>query len=252
MPSIETSDSKLNTEHGLIAILHTSFVAVEGLSELFAELAPQVTLRHIVDDSLLDEVLNNGGVTPGVRKRLSNYLAAAEQMGCDVIFSQCSSVGEAVDEAAEEISVPVVRIDTRMAEMACEAGTRVGVVATLGTTLAPTQALIEKTAATLSRSVAVTNVLVEGAFDALKAGDLEQHNAKVIEAVRELAKRVDVVVCAQGSMAAIVPMLGEMPVPVLTSPRTGVAHAIEVLNDRLASRRASEAARSKRGGRSPG
>lgn len=243
MPVVETPDSRasVSAEHGLIAILHTSFVAVEGLTELFGELAPQVTLRHIVDDSLLDEVLNNGGVTPGVRMRLGAYLAAAEQMGCDVIFSQCSSVGEAVDEASGEISVPVVRIDTRMAEIACATGTRIGVVATLGTTLAPTRALIEKTAATQSRSVAVAPVLVDGAFDALRAGDLEQHNAKVIEAVRGLAKRVDVVVCAQGSMAAIVPLLGETPVPVLTSPRTGVAHAIEVLNDRLATRRVSEA-----------
>ena len=60
---------------------------------------------------------------------------------------------------------------------------------------------------------------------------------KVIETVCELAERVDVVVCAQGSMAAIVPLLGKTAVPVLTSPRTGVSHAIEVLNDRLAARR---------------
>ena len=230
----------MNTQHGLITIIHTSFVAVEGLTELFAELAPQVTLRHIVDDSLLEEVLSNGCVTPGVRKRLGAYLAAAEQMGSDLIFNQCSSVWEAVDEASGEVAIPVVRIDTRMAELACEAGTRIGVVATLGTTLEPTSALIEKTAATMSRSVALERVLVEGAFDDLRAGDLEQHNAKIVDAVRALAKRVDVVVCAQGSMAAIVPLLGETPVAVLTSPRTGVAHAIEVLNDRLASRRAAE------------
>lgn len=227
----------MSTEHGLITIVHTSFVAVEGLTELFGELAPQITLRHIVDDSLLDEVLRNGGVTPGVRKRLDAYLGAAELMGSDVIFSQCSSVGEAVDQGSVNISVPVVRIDSKMAELACKAGKQIGVVATLGTTLTPTSALIEKTAASMSRSVAVERVLVEGAFADLRAGRLEQHNAKVIEAVRELAERVDVVVCAQGSMAAIVPLLGNTAVPVLTSPRTGVSHAIAVLNDRLAARR---------------
>ena len=61
----------MTTEHGLITIVHTSFVAVDGLTALFGELAPQITLRHIVDDSLLDEVLRSGGVTPGVRKRLT-------------------------------------------------------------------------------------------------------------------------------------------------------------------------------------
>jgi hypothetical protein len=52
---------------------------------------------------------------------------------------------------------------------------------------------------------------------------------------------VDVVVCAQGSMAAIEPLLGETPVPVLTSPRLGVNHALEVLDDLLTARRGEEA-----------
>jgi aspartate/glutamate racemase len=229
----------VTTEHGLIAIVHTSFVAVDGLTALFSEFAPQVNLRHIVDDSLLDEVLNTGGVTPGVRKRLGCYLEAAEQMGADVIFSQCSSIGEAIDEAAVGISVPVVRIDTRMAELACEAGERIGVVATLGTTLLPTSNLIEKTAKAMSRQIAVDRVLVEGAFDDLRAGDLDLHNAKVIDAVHDLSKRVDVVVCAQGSMAAILPLMGKTEVTVLTSPRTGVKHALEVLDLRLAARRSA-------------
>jgi len=38
-----------------------------------------------------------------------------------------------------------------------------------------------------------------------------------------------VVVCAQGSMVAILPALGETAVPVLTSPRAGVTHAVEEL-----------------------
>ncbi|MBW2725956.1 MAG: Asp/Glu/hydantoin racemase, partial [Deltaproteobacteria bacterium] len=59
---------------------------------------------------------------------------------------------------------------------------------------------------------------------------------KLIEAVDALASRVDVVVCAQGSMASIEPLLGEIPVPVLTSPRLGVRHAVEVLEEQLAQR----------------
>ena len=218
---------------GLITILHTSFVAVDDLTALFNEVAPDVSLRHIVDDSLLDEVLSEGGVTPGVQKRLASYLGAAEELGSDVIFSQCSSVGEAVDVAAADIAVPVVRIDSRMAELACEAGAQIGVVATLGTTLEPTSELIEKTARARSQSISIDCVLVEGAFEALRAGDRAEHNGLVLDAVRSLAERVDVVVCAQGSMAAIVSELGDTAVPVLTSPRLGVSHAVEVLRDRM-------------------
>lgn len=227
----------MSNAEGLITILHTSFVAVDDLTARFKEIAPRVTLRHIVDDSLLDDVLDHGGVTPSVERRLAAYLTAAEELGSDVIFSQCSSVGEAVEAAAKGVSVPVVRIDSRMAELACDAGSRIGVVATLETTLAPTSLLIEKTAGARSQEISIDRVLVEGAFDALRAGDRALHNQKVIDAVRSLAERVDVVVCAQGSMAAIVDELGETRVPVLTSPALGVANAIDVLEERLAERR---------------
>ena len=70
--------------------------------------------------------------------------------------------------------------------------------------------------------------LVEGAFARLEAGDRAAHDDAVLDAIRKLTERVDVVVCAQGSMAAVLPRLGETAVPVLTSPRIGVAHAADV------------------------
>lgn len=223
---------------GRVTILHTSFLAVEGLTRLFFELDPDVELQHIVDDRMLDEVREAGSVTPSVAQRLVHYLRAAEASGSDLLFSQCSSVGDAVEQAARHVALPVVRIDARMAQYACEAGTRVGVAATLATTLAPTVALIEATARRLARPVEVETVLVEGAFADLEAGDLEAHHRKVAEVVRALAARVDVVVCAQGSMAAALETIGTPPVPVLTSPRLGVEHALEVLRERLAARSA--------------
>jgi len=63
----------------------------------------------------------------------------------------------------------------------------------------------------------------------LIAGDRPKHNQMVLDAIRDLTQRVDVIVCAQGSMMAIVPDLGPTPVPVLTSPRLGVQSAAEFL-----------------------
>ena len=53
----------------------------------------------------------------------------------------------------------------------------------------------------------------------------------MINAIKELTKKVDVIVCAQGSMVALLAELGENPVPVLTSPRLGVERAVEVLKN---------------------
>jgi len=217
----------------VVFIVHTSFVSVQDLTMLFERIGPELEVRHIVDDSLLPEVLANDGVTPAVRNRIREYYQAAELAGADMIFNQCSSVGEAADEAARSVKIPVVKVDSRMARIACETGQRIGVVATLETTLGPTCRLIEATAAGLGRSVKVTRCLVAGAFEVLIGGDRAKHNKMVLQAIRRLFPKVDVVVCAQGSMTAIVPDLGTTPVPVLTSPALGVEDAIRRLRSTI-------------------
>jgi len=216
----------------IVYLIHTSFVSLKDLTALFAELVPEAQIRHIVDDSLLPEVLANGGVTAGVRSRMCEYYKAAELGGADLIFNQCSSVGEVADLAAQLVRVPVVKVDARMAEIACETGNRIGVVATLETTLGPTCRLVENTARRIGKDVDVIRRLVNGAFDILIQGDRARHNQMGLDAIRTLAKEVDVVVCAQGSMMAIVPDLGSTPVPVLTSPRLGVESAAALLRQR--------------------
>lgn len=212
-----------------VFILHTSGVSVTDLNGLFAELAPDAIVRNIIDDSLLPEVLANGGVTPGVRRRICLYATQAEAAGADLIFNQCSSVGEVADVAATMVSVPLVKVDERMAETACRTGSRIGVVATLPTTMGPTVRLIKRMAQKLDREVTVTEELSSGAFEKLIAGDRSAHNEMVINSIHKLAEQVDVVVCAQGSMLALKPDLGETRVPVLMSPPLGVQHAADVL-----------------------
>jgi len=215
----------------VVHIIHTSFVSVQDLSKLFEELVPDAVLRHTVDDSLLAEVIQAGEVTPDVANRMCEFYKAAELAGADLIFNQCSSVGEAADLAAGIINVPVIKVDQRMAETACESGKRIGVVATLPSTLNPTCRLVERSATLMGKQIEVQRKLVEGAFDILISGDRAGHNAMVLTAIKELCNEVDVVVCAQGSMTAILPDLGETPVPVLTSPRSGVQSVGDYFND---------------------
>lgn len=213
-----------------VVIIHTSNVIFEYLNKLFSELAPEINIKNILDDSLLMEVIEKGGVTKDVTQRLCNYAVIAEKIiGANIILVQCSSVGEAADIAAELVDIPLIKIDERMAEIACQTGSKIGVVATLRTTLGPTTRLIKKTADKLNLKVIITEKLCSGAFDLLKSGNIKEHNHMVIEAIRELAKEVEVIVCAQGSMVALLNELDEISVPVLTSPRSGVEFVLKVL-----------------------
>jgi aspartate/glutamate racemase len=213
-----------------IFTINTARVAVDDVIYYVKELDPSIAVHNIVDDSLSTEVIANEGVTQGVLRRLCTYVVLAEQAGADLVLNTCSSVGEAADIAAKMIQIPLVKIDERMAEEACRIGNRIGIVATLTTTLEPTTRLIQKSADKLGKKIDITQEVCEGAFEKLtKEGDKKAHNDMVISAIRELAKQVDVVVCAQASMHAVIPELGNTSTLVLTSPPFGTKHAVEVL-----------------------
>jgi Asp/Glu/hydantoin racemase len=185
----------------------------------------------IVDETLLRDATREGRVSLSTARRLLGHLDAAEQHGADAILVTCSSMGSAVDAARPFAGVPVLRVDQAMAEQAVARGTRIGVLATLWSTLRPTAALIERTAAEAGRSVEVRDRLCSGAFEALGAGDADRHDELVREGLRELLGWADVIVLAQASMARVVDTLDadERATPILSSPRLGMEHVRDIL-----------------------
>lgn len=212
-----------------IVVIHTSLVSYGELNRLFTEMIPEAKVINIIDESLLDEVSQNGRVTPGIVSRMCRYFANAQDIGADLIFTQCSSVGEASLLAARTVSVPLLRVDEAMAEKAVLLGRRIGVVATVGSTVAPSCRLIEEKAAAAGREAEVVPYLVEGALEVLMREGPEPHNRMVLDVVARCEKECDVVVLAQGSMTVLLPYLGNMSKPVLTSPEAGVRKARELL-----------------------
>ena len=213
-----------------VYIIHTSLVSHAELNALFAELVPDAKIHNIVDDSLLHDVMQNGGITPKVVSRMCAYVQAAAANGADLIFNQCSSVGEAADIAAKLVSVPVLKVDAAMAEKAVELGRKIAVVATVRSTMRPSCNLVRSKAAEAGKQIDVVEYLVDGALDVLmKEKNREKHNAMVLESVRKAEEECDVVVLAQGSMTVLLPELQDVKKPVLTSPRLGVERARKLL-----------------------
>jgi len=206
-----------------IAVVHTGPVSVQPIKDQISEQIPEARVINIVDDSLLSDVRAAGHLTPEVASRIHSYMANAQAMRVDIILNACSSVGEAVDSVRNFISTPIVKIDEAMAEEASSIGSRIGVIATVSTTLEPTVRLVKKKAGELRRAVEVTERIAEGAFEALLSGDSARHDEIVKSAISTLAEQVDVVVLAQVSMARLVPQLEGVRVPVLSSPCSGVA-----------------------------
>lgn len=207
-----------------IGLIHTSATLVPVFEQLCKERLPGAAVFNIVDDSLIKDVIAQNGLLPPVARRVAHHIAAAEDAGASFIMVTCSSIGRAVETAAQLSSVPVLRVDRPLAERAVELGSRIGVIATLPTTLEPTADLIRRCAAASSREITLTTRLCEGAFEALMGGNAERHDAMIREALEQIAEDVDVIALAQASMARVaasLPADARRP-PILSSPPLGV------------------------------
>lgn len=214
-----------------IAIVQTSKVSSDELAALCKELMPGVEVHQIIDDSLIREVNANGKPTKAVKRRLYSYFLSAQSLGVCAILNQCSSVGEVADEIKPFIDVPIIKVDEAMASRAVELGTNIGMIATVDTTVGPSKRLIENTAKGIGKDVSVNVYLVKNAMmELIENHDVEKHNAMVLGDIEKAAAENDVVVLAQGSMTVLLPLLGHIQVPVLTSPRLGVMYLKEVVD----------------------
>lgn len=209
-----------------IGLIHTSATLVPVFQQLFNEKSVQAELFNIVDDSLIKDVIEKGRLEDKTAQRVINYVASAEDAGADLILVTCSSIGRAVEQAAEKAGVPVLRVDQPMADRAVAEGKRIGVVATLPTTLEPTSDLVLRRAKKAGKEVELTSRLCEGAFEALMGGDATKHDEMVMQAIRELSEQVDVILLAQASMARAVNQMPETErkVPIFSSPGIAVEH----------------------------
>jgi aspartate/glutamate racemase len=214
-----------------LGLIHTSATLVPVFQQLCAQYLPGVQVFNIVDDSLIKNVIRNNALLPETARRVVDYAGSAEAAGADFILYTCSSIGAAVETAARLTTVPVLRVDQPMADQAVRTGKRIGVIATLPTTLEPTSDLVKRRAAAAGKEIELQSRLCEGAFDALMRGDTETHDRMVAEALKELSSQVDVIVLAQASMARVVEGLSEADkkVPILSSPAIAIQHLATIL-----------------------
>lgn len=190
-------------------------------NEIKKELGEEVEMVSYKDPSILAEVREHGYVTAQAAARLTSMYMEAVNVGVDAIINLCSSVGEVADAAqdvAKYIGVPIVRVDEEMCREAVRQGKRIGVMATLPTTLDPTKNTIKRVAREMGKQVELIDGLIDGAFGL----DQDEFKACMLKKAGEIEKDVDVILFAQGSMAYCENVIHEAyGKPVVSSPRFG-------------------------------
>ncbi len=131
------------------------------------------------------------------------------------------------------MDVPVLSVDEPMAESAVSSFGKIGVIATNPGTLAPSAALLYKTAEKKHKKIELTEVLCSNAYDALLEGNTELHDSIIIDELKKLMLSTDAVVLAQASMARVAGLLEQKDkkVPVLASPEEAVRYLAKVIDN---------------------
>lgn len=198
-----------------IALIHAGMVSVTPIESAFQQLWPEARLMNILDDSLFSD-RGEGALPAAMTERFIALGRYAVGTGAQGILFTCSAFGPCIEACAEDLTpIPVLKPNEAMIAEACAAGGRIGLLATFAGTLntMPGEFPVDAD---------LKPVLVEGAFNALLAGDTMEHDRLVL-ATAEAMKDCNVLALAQFSLSRVAPLLGaRVGKPVFSTPSSAV------------------------------
>jgi len=212
-----------------IVLFHVHKDAMNAAVTAFAQDWPEARISNILEDGLFEWVRETGGVVPGMYDAFHQLTDYAVGRGADGILYSCSAFRECIDACNEAFDIPMLKPNDAMIEAALDVGDRIAVLATVGPTITSISAEIEEMARAAGRNVSLSPYMVEGAFDAMAAGDGDTHDRLVAE-MADTIMDADVIVLAQFTLARAVPAVAAVTeIPVLNSPGAAVAKMRELL-----------------------
>lgn len=206
-----------------IVLLHATPVAMEPVHAAFARLWPDAERINLLDDGLSIDRAREDALSERMIARFVTLCRYGYDMGADGLLVTCSAFGPAIEQAARELPIPVLKPNEAMFQAALAAGSRIGMIATFAPALITMEDEFREEAARSGREATLTSVVVPEAMAALKAGDAETHNRLVVECADTFAG-YDALMLAHFSTARAAPNLSNHSSrPVFSAPEAAVA-----------------------------
>ncbi|MDA0787377.1 MAG: aspartate/glutamate racemase family protein [Proteobacteria bacterium] len=206
-----------------IVLFHVHKDAMNAAVTAFERDWPEARISNLLEDGLFQWVNEAGGVVPEMYDAFQRLTDYAVGRGADGILYSCSAFRECIDACIGAFDIPMLKPNDAMIEAALDVGDRIAVLATVGPTITSISAEIEEMAQAAGRDVTLTSHMVDGAFEAMAAGDGGTHDRLVANAAAEI-RDADVIVLAQFTLARAVPAVAAVTdIPVLNSPGAAVA-----------------------------
>jgi len=214
-----------------LGIIHAALITTRAVQKYIDEIIPEVEVVHWVDDTIQN---TNFACEPGTipKRNYAKFVQAAlsqQEYGVDLILLACSTFNRAAEYARPMLDTPLLQIDRPMMDLAVQDGDRIGLLATVPTTVPASERLLRLAAEEAGKKIEVRLRLCSEAFQVLKAGDPDRHNVMLLKEIGMLSGEVDAIVMAQVSMTALEPHLQNTKVPVYNSGRTAFNKIRQIL-----------------------
>ena len=202
-----------------IALIHTVKTVANSFEQKLKDYVGEpVKIHNLWDDFLANNPNEIGEFTIENRCRLYNDIKSAEMTGADMIVVTCSTLTPVVNMIRPFVRVPLMAIDDAMGRKAVTCGERILVLATAGSTEGPMREKLNAEAAKLGKSIQIDFQANAEAFQAMKAVQMERHDAILLDMAKNISG-YDCVVLAQASMAHLDQKIEAIcKIPVLSSP----------------------------------
>lgn len=220
-----------NLSDKTLGIIHASHITIKAMEPYIQKYIPEVELMYLCDDTIQRDNIRAGvGVIPKVNYyKFAQYAHNLEEADVDLILLACSTFNYAAELGRPMVNTPIAQIDRPMMETAVREGKKIGLLATLATTVPSSERLLDIAAAEAGKTIERKTLLCSEAFEAYSKGDIKKHNEILVDAIDGLSKEVDCIVMAQLSMSALAPELKNTRVPVYNSGDTGFKRVREML-----------------------
>jgi len=204
--------------HHRIVLIHAVSMAINPIKYAFTKHWPEAEIVNFLDDSLSSDRATSTGLDSAMMDRFSKLGDYAASINASGILFTCSAFGPAIDMVAKNETIPVLRPNEAMFDLALKTGRRIGMLTTFENSIASmTKEFDEMSKNRRINSILCTH-LVPGAMEKLKKGDSRGHDKLVAEAAKKLDS-CDTIMLAQFSMAPAKKIVSDATdKPVLTAP----------------------------------
>jgi Asp/Glu/hydantoin racemase len=222
-------------ENPLIALVSAVPAAIPPTEGALAESFPDARVWNILDDRLLQDAGDAGGVTPELAERMKRLIRHAVTEGADGVLLTCSMYGRVAHQIAAELRIPVFAPDDAAFAATVHGGYRtVLLISSAAGPLADSEKRLAAAAAEAGASLSIVGAVADGASRATSAGDLEALAAALYSAVQSSSAEPDAILLGQYSISPAADRLAELTgLPVLAGPQRAAVALRSALERRV-------------------